>query len=422
MSPSKVKVLLVGSGGREHALAWKLLQSPLLDRLYVAPGNPGTEDYNIAISATDVTGLTRFAKEKKCFTIIGPENPLELGLVDSLEREGLSCFGPTQEQARLETSKSFAKEFMKSNLIPTASFEIFSDYISAFDYCKSKNGNVVIKVDGLAAGKGVFVCSDLQESAGALKGIFIDQLFGKSGNSVVVEEKLAGQEVSFMAICDGRTALPFGTATDHKRLLDGDKGPNTGGMGAYSPARGFGENEKHDVMERIVLPTVEKTGFRGFLYAGLMLTERGAQVLEFNVRLGDPETQALLPRLSSDLLQILIQTSLNGLGTLDFEDLDWSPKHSCCVIMCSSGYPTNVLAGSSIDGVEEAQKIADVLVFHAGTKRDGEHLLTNSGRVLCLTGCGSSLADASAAAYSAVSLISWKGENHRSDIGRPVPT
>lgn len=421
MQRLKVNVLLVGSGGREHAIAWKLLQSPLLDRLYVAPGNGGTEEYNVAIGATDVGALTRFAREKKCFTVIGPESPLALGLVDSLQSEGLSCFGPTREQARLETSKAFAKEFMKSNQIPTAEFEIFKDYKSALDYCQRKEGNVVIKVDGLASGKGVFVCSDLQETVDALKAIFTERLFGDSGNSVVIEEKLLGTEASFIAICDGKNALPFGTATDHKRLLNGDRGPNTGGMGAFSPARGFDEKERGYVMETIVRPAVLKTGFRGFLYAGLMLTERGPRVLEFNARLGDPETQALLLRLDSDLLQILIEISEKGTESSIADGIEWSPNHSCCVIMCSPGYPSRIKTGSLITGLEAAEKIPNVLIFHAGTKKDKGRFLTSGGRVLCLTGHGASLADASNSAYKAVSLISWEGENHRSDIGRAVP-
>ncbi len=421
MQRLKVNVLLVGSGGREHAIAWKLLQSPLLDRLYVAPGNGGTEEYNVAIGATDVGALTRFAKENKCFTVIGPESPLALGLVDSLQSEGLSCFGPTRAQARLETSKAFAKEFMKSNKIPTAEFEIFKDYKSAIDYCQRKEGNVVIKVDGLAAGKGVFVCSDLQETLDALKEIFAERLFGDSGNCVVIEEKLLGIEASFIAVCDGKNALPFGAATDHKRLLNGDRGPNTGGMGAYSPARGFDEKERGYVMETIVRPTVLKTGFRGFLYAGLMLTERGPRVLEFNARLGDPETQALLPRLNSDLLQMLIEICEKGTESSSAEGIEWSPNHSCCVSMCSPGYPSRVRSGSLITGLEEAEKIPNVLIFHAGTKKDKGRFLTSGGRVLCLTGYGASLADASNSAYKAVSLISWEGENHRSDIGRAVP-
>ena len=420
MADSKVNVLLVGSGGREHALVWKLLQSSLINKLYVAPGNAGTEDYNISISATDIKSLTNFAKEKRCFTIIGPEIPLGLGLVDELEGEGLRSFGPNKEEALLETSKSYAKEFMKSNHIPTAQFDIFKDYDSALDYCRDKEGNVVIKVDGLASGKGVFVCSNLKEATSALKTIFVERVFGDSGRLVVIEEKLAGYEVSLITICDGEEASPFGTAMDHKRLLNQDKGPNTGGMGAISPALGFDETQIENAMETIVRPTVRKTGFKGFLYAGLMITKDGPKVLEFNARLGDPETQAILPRLSSDFLQSLLDITEKGLDPAEKES-NWDSSYSCCVIMCSRGYPSNAEVGFPIHGLEDAQKLDGVIVFHGGTRMMDKNLITSGGRVLSVTAKGSTLSDASGAAYNAVKLISWEGENHRSDIGRTVP-
>ena len=420
MADSKVNVLLVGSGGREHALAWKLLQSPLINKLYVAPGNAGTKDYNISISATDIKSLTNFAKEKGCFTIVGPEIPLGLGLVDALESELLISFGPNKEEARLETSKLYAKEFMKSNHIPTASFDIFNDYGSALDYCRDKEGSVVIKADGLASGKGVFVCTNLKEATSALKTIFVERVFGDSGKIVVIEEKLSGYEVSLIAICDGKNASPFGTAMDHKRLQDRDKGPNTGGMGAISPALGFDEKQVQNAMEKIIRPVVRKTGFKGFLYAGLMITKDGPKVLEFNARLGDPETQALLPRLRSDFLQFLLGITEQGLDSAQ-KELDWDSSYSCCVVMCSRGYPSNAEVGFPIYGLEDAQKLDGIFVFHAGTKMRDKNLITSGGRVLSVTAKGDTLSDASGTAYNAVKLISWEGENHRSDIGRTVP-
>jgi phosphoribosylamine---glycine ligase len=421
MPRSRYDVLLVGSGGRESAIAWKLLQSPLLGKLFVAPGNGGTDKYNIPIDATSVKTLTDFAKERNCFTIVGPESPLELGLVDSLESEGLEVFAPTKEQAQLETSKSFAKNFMKSNRIPTAEYEIFRDHECALEYCKNKQGKVVIKVDGLAAGKGVFVCSSLPEAAHALNSIFKERSFGKSGDSVVIEEKLSGHELSFFAICDGQTALPFGTATDHKRLLDGDRGPNTGGMGAFSPGQGFNSELESQVMEQIIRPTVHKTGFRGFLFAGLMISKEGPLVLEFNARLGDPETQAILPRLESDFLKIVGEVQQSGISSSTASRINWRPNSACCVIMCAEGYPQKAQTGQIITGLEKANKIPNVHIFQAGTKKENGTLITNGGRVLCLTGMGVSLNESVYSAYNAVSMISWKGENHRKDIGRMVP-
>jgi phosphoribosylamine--glycine ligase len=423
MSDFKINVLVVGSGGREHALAWKLLQSPLIGNLYVAPGNAGTEPHNVPINPLDTESLVKFAKENECFTIVGPEGPLEAGLVDSLEREKLKCFGPTKEKARLETSKSYAKQIMKSTHIPTADFEIFKDYASAFDYCKSKDGNLVIKVDGLAAGKGVFVCSNMKEAESALRSIFVERIFGNSGDLVVIEDRLVGQEVSLMSICDGNDALPFGIAKDHKRLFDGDKGPNTGGMGAFSPVPNFDQDQSEYSMEKIVRPIVKKTEFKGFLYAGLMMTREGPKILEFNSRLGDPETQALIPRLESDILEILVETERSGLKDSSSE-LQWEDSNSCCLVLCSRGYPTNPELGFPINGLEEVQKQNGILVFHGGTKIDKQsgQLMTSGGRVLSVVAKGSTLQDASNEAYRAAKLISWEGENHRNDIGRAVPS
>jgi phosphoribosylamine--glycine ligase len=417
---NKVNVLLVGSGGREHALAWKILQSPILDELYVAPGNAGTQECNIPIGASEIEKLSKFAKEKGCFTIVGPENPLALGLVDRLSREGLPAFGPTGAQAQLESSKAFAKMVMKQNLTPTAEYKVFDNPQSAVEYCEVLNGNCVIKVDGLASGKGVFLCSKLEEAKRILDEIFLQKRFGASGERVVIEEKLKGPEISFIAICDGKDAIPFGTAKDYKRLLDGDRGPNTGGMGAISPAPNFDGELETLVLEKIIHPCERQTGFKGFLYAGLILTQEGPKVLEFNSRLGDPETQAMLPGLESDLLQHLTDlTETNSVECIRDKVL-WDQNHRCCVVMCSEGYPVIPKLGIPIMGMDWAKKTAGVLIFHAGTTEQNGALVTSGGRVVCVTGSGSSLNQARASAYQAVKLISWPGENHRTDIGRVV--
>ncbi len=415
---NKVNVLLVGSGGREHALARKLLQSPILDALYVAPGNAGTQECNIPIGASEIEKLCKFAKEKRCFTIVGPENPLALGLVDRLSREGLPVFGPTRAQAQLESSKAFAKMVMKQNLVPTAEYKVFDNPQSALEYCEDLKGNCVIKVDGLAAGKGVFLCSKLEEAKSILDEIFLQKRFGASGERVVIEEKLRGSEISFIAICDGKDAIPFGTAKDYKRLLDADRGPNTGGMGAISPAPNFDEELEAFVLEKVIRPCVRQTAFKGFLYAGLILTQEGPRVLEFNARLGDPETQAMLPRLESDLLQHL--TDLNETMSVECirDKMLWDQSHSCCVVMCSEGYPVGPKLGTPIMGVDRAKKTPGVLIFHAGTTEQNGTLVTSGGRVLCVTGSGATLNEAKASAYQAVELIFWPGENHRTDIGR----
>ena len=409
-----VNVLLVGSGAREHAIAWKILQSPKLGKLFIAPGNGGTTEYNIPTSSDQIQALVEFAREKQCFTVIGPEAPLELGMVDELSKCGLASFGPTKEQARLETSKVYAKEFMKSKGIPTAKFTVVKDRDMALDQARSRNGNLVFKVDGLAGGKGVFVCSNVDEANHAIDRIFEKKAFGKAGDYAVIEEKLSGQEVSFIALSDGKNAIPFASAQDHKRLLDGDKGPNTGGMGAFSPAKNFGQETIAEVMDKIVLPTIKATGFKGFLFCGLMLTLDGPKVLEFNARFGDPEAECILPRLQSDLLECLLECDK---GNLSPEQLKWSLYFSTCVVMCARGYPSNVEKGKEISGIEKAKSQSDTFVFHGATKENNGRLFTNGGRVLCVSSIGPTLQLASKKAYSAVNMIKWEGENHRSDIG-----
>jgi phosphoribosylamine---glycine ligase len=412
----KLNVLIVGSGGREHALAWKIKQSPLLSRLFVAPGNGGTDEFNVPVRADDVAGLCKFAQRNRCFTLIGPEMPLSLGVVDRLREAGVVAFGPTKEQALLETSKVYAKRFMAENDIPTPSFQVFDDPREAIEFSDSKEGNVVIKADGLASGKGVFVCSNKEEAAKAIHSIQVDKIFGDSGQKVVVEEKIEGKEASLMALCDGKDVVEFGTAVDHKRLLDNNRGPNTGGMGAYSPANTLQSNDVDRCIQKIVKPTVRKTKFSGFLYTGLMITKNGLKVLEFNGRLGDPETQAIIPRLKSDLLSYLfsVSTSVEGIKTAG--NLEWSKLVSCCVMMCSEGYPYKVETGYQILGLDRIRSDKP-LIFHSGTVKKEGKFYTSGGRVLGVTTLANSLKAAKEGVYSVVSQIEWQGEKHRSDIG-----
>ena len=407
-------MLVIGSGGREHALAWKLLQSPQTEKLYVAPGNGGTKDFNVPIAATEIRKLQEFATEKRCFTVVGPEAPLEAGIVDKFHAKGLPIFGPTAEEAKLETSKAYAKEFMKNHYIPTADFQIFDEAERAIDYAALNEGNVVVKVDGLAAGKGVYVCSTLGEAEAAIRLILEKKAFGKAGGRIVIEKKLRGQEASFLFLCDGKSAFDFGTAVDHKRALDGDKGPNTGGMGAYSPAPQLLTDQVAEVRDRIVTPAIKFLGFCGFLYVGLMFDDTSSpKVLEFNARLGDPEAQAILPRLDSDLLLALVNV---GKEEIRATDLSWKDSSSCTVVMCSEGYPENPKIGDAIRGIPEAEASPNVIVFHSGTLVRNSSLFTNGGRVLSVTGIGTTKKEAAKKAYEAVSLISWRGERHRTDI------
>ncbi len=407
---------MVGSGGREHAIAWKVLQSDRIEKLYVAPGNGGTREFNIPIDAGDIPGLRDFAKNNKCLTIVGPEAPLAAGIVEEFRSVGLPIFGPTAEQARLETSKVFAKRFMKNHGIPTADYSVFNEAKEAIDYATLKRGRVVVKVDGLAAGKGVFVCSTVDEAESAIQLILEKKAFGKAGDRLVIEERLFGREASFMFLCDGKRALNFGSAVDHKRAYDNDKGPNTGGMGAFSPAPALTSEELSLLSDKVVRPAVIDTGFHGFLYVGLMLDENNSPwVLEFNSRLGDPEAQAILPRLDSDLVGLLYDCESKG-GFQEISDLNWSSNCSCTVVMCSEGYPESPKIGDEIKGITKAQSLPRALVFHSGTVVKGESIYTSGGRVLSVTGVGASPSDAAKKAYEAVSLISWRGERHRSDI------
>jgi phosphoribosylamine---glycine ligase len=415
LTNEKINVLVVGSGGREHAIAWKLLQSDRVRKLFVAPGNGGTAAYNVPISSDNLEQLAAFANENDCLTLVGHEAPLCKGLTDLFRKRSLSVFGPSMDQAKLESSKSFAKQIMSSCGIKTAKYKVFSNFNEALDFASTFEGNVVVKADGLAKGKGVFVCSGGREAESALDSLLVKKSLGEAGKTVLVEERLSGYEVSLMALCDGKSAIPFGTASDYKRLLNGNRGPNTGGMGSCSPAILYDEESVQAAMQEIVRPVVSRTGFRGFLYAGLMISGDETFVLEFNARLGDPETQAIVPRMNFDLLSAISEVELSGRAVEDLQ-LKWSNNATCCVVMCSEGYPGEVKIGHRISGLEN--EVGQTVVFHSGTRFDGGDYVSSGGRVLSVIGIGKDLATASKNAYLRTDGISWQGELHRSDIGR----
>jgi len=412
----------VGSGGREHALAWSIAASPLVDALYCAPGNAGIaeEAECVAIGATDIAGLVAFCRRERIdFVVVGPEAPLVLGLVDALEAEGIAAFGPSAAAAALEGSKAFAKDLCRRAQIPTAAHRRFRDPAAAKVFIASHGAPIVVKADGLAAGKGVTVANDLAAAYRAVDAALVERRFGEAGHEIVVEDFLAGQEASFHALVDGQTALPLATAQDHKRVGDGDTGPNTGGMGGPSPSPHLTPALEGAVMERIILPAVaamERDGrpFKGVLYAGLMLTEAGPMLLEFNVRFGDPESQVLMMRLMSDLLPALIAARD---GVLKSVDLRWHAEHALCVVMAARGYPDAPEHGSEIRGLAAAAADPKVKIFHAGTSRDDGRLLADGGRVLGITALGEDLAAARARAYNAVDRIDWPRGFCRRDIG-----
>ena len=418
-----MKVLVVGGGGREHAIAWKLAQSPLLEKLYIAPGNGGTRlvGKNVEISASDINGLLDFAvKEKIDLTVVGPEAPLVAGIVDLFTSHGLKIVGPTKEAAQLEGSKAFTKKLLKENGIPTADYEEFNDYERAVDYVKARGAPIVVKADGLAAGKGVTVAFSVEEALEALKKIMVEGVFGDAGEKVVIEEFLEGEEASFIVLTDGKFVLPLASSQDHKRAYDDDKGPNTGGMGAYSPAPVVTEEIEKKIMEEIIIPTIkgmEKFGspFQGVLYGGLMITDEGPKVLEFNVRFGDPEAQPLLMRMKGDLLDAFVKLSD---GKLSGAKIDWDDDAAVCVVMASHGYPGRYEKGKLIEGIEEAEKDERVVVFHAGTKYEDGNYYTNGGRVLGVTALDKDIPSAIQKAYNAVKKIRWDGVFYRKDIGK----
>jgi phosphoribosylamine--glycine ligase len=417
-----MKILVVGKGGREHAIAWKVKQSPLVKEVYIAPGNAGTEEVgvNVPISATDIEGLVNFAKEKAIdLTIVGPEDPLAKGIVDAFEREGLKIFGPSKEAARLEASKVFAKNFMAKYGVPTARYGSFDNPEKAKAFVKTLGEKVVVKADGLAAGKGAFVCQSQEEALKVIDDLMVKGVLGEAGKKVVVEEFLEGEEASYMVMVDGTDYIPLPTSQDHKRLLEGDKGPNTGGMGAYSPTPVIDPEMEKRIQREVIERTLqglaqEGIHYRGFLYAGLMLTKEGPKVLEFNVRLGDPEAQPILTRVESDFVAHIMDILE---GNIKGVNLKVSPKWSLGVVIASEGYPQKPKTGKVIHGLEEVKKLPDVVVFHAGTKREGDKILTAGGRVLTVVGMGNTLKEAKEKAYEGVSKIHFEGMYYRRDIG-----
>ncbi|CAE6497022.1 phosphoribosylamine--glycine ligase [Candidatus Nitrosotenuis uzonensis] len=412
-------ILVVGSGGREHALGWKLSQSRLVDKIFFAPGNGGTTN-NVAISAEDIDRLAEFAKKNDCFTVVGPEVPLSLGIVDKFIGEGLNIFGPTKAAAQLESSKIWAKEFMKKYGIPTAPFAVFDNADKAKNYVKSLDYDVVIKADGLAAGKGVIVCSSKNEAFEAIDTMLIKQTFGNAGKKIIIEKKIDGVEASYIALSDGNVAIPMATSQDHKRIFDDDKGPNTGGMGAYSPTGVIDQDLADVIQQHVIDRTVEsmkKEGiqFKGFLYAGIMISGGKPYVLEFNTRMGDPECQPILMRMDSDLYEYLNASSDGSLDNLP--PISWKKQTAVCVVLASKGYPGSYPKNEPISGLENISE-NNIMVFHAGTKRENGKILTNGGRVLGVTALGDTLQDAITNAYSAVAKITWDNKYCRNDIGK----
>lgn len=420
-----MKVLVVGSGGREHAMAWKLAQSPRVQQVYVAPGNGGTaKDKNLVnVPITDLAALRQWAQTNGIgLTLVGPEAPLAAGIVDDFRAHGLRIFGPTQAAAQLESSKAFSKAFMQRHGIPTAAFETFTDAAQAHAYVDRQGAPIVVKADGLAAGKGVVVAMTLAEAHEAIDFMLLDNTLGVAHNAggarVVIEEFLQGEEASFMVLCDGKNVAALATSQDHKRLQDGDEGPNTGGMGAYSPAPVVTAEVHARAMREVILPTIrgmEKDGitYTGFLYAGLMIDSQGRiKTLEFNCRMGDPETQPILMRLKSDLLEVLMAASSEGLGQLEME---WDRRVALGVVMAAAGYPMNPRKGDVISGLPKDE--GDAMVFHAGTSEKDGQILTSGGRVLCVTALADSVKQAQQKAYQAASPISFDGMQMRRDIG-----
>ncbi|HGF7195143.1 phosphoribosylamine--glycine ligase [Vibrio cholerae] len=419
-----MQVLIIGSGGREHALAWKVAQNPQVDTIYVAPGNAGTalehKVQNVNIGITDIPALVAFAQDKAIeLTIVGPEAPLVIGVVDAFRAAGLPIFGPTQGAAQLEGSKAFTKDFLARHNIPTAAYANFTEIEPALAYVREKGAPIVVKADGLAAGKGVIVAMTLQEAEDAIQDMLAGNAFGSAGSRVVVEEFLDGEEASFIVMVDGENVLPMATSQDHKRVGDADTGPNTGGMGAYSPAPVVTQDVHDRVMREVIYPTVrgmaaEGNTYTGFLYAGLMIDNTGApKVIEYNCRFGDPETQPIMMRLQSDLVE-LCQAAIAG--KLDQVESKWDPRASIGVVLAAGGYPGDYAKGEVISGLP-TQESAGQKVFHAGTETQGDHVVTNGGRVLCATALGNTVLEAQQRAYQLADQIHWNGMFCRRDIG-----
>ena len=424
-----MKVLVLGSGGREHALVWKLAQSPHIAQMWCAPGNAGISEERLAkdgslvecvnISAEDLPKLLAFAQEKQIdFTVVGPDGSLALGVVDLFQKNGLRIWGPTQKAAQFEASKVYSQDFMERHGIPTARSEIFADAAAARNFATTLDGRCAVKADGLALGKGVLICQNVEEANKAIDEILVSKAFGSAGARIVIQEFLEGMEISLHALCDGKTAKLFPTSQDHKRALDGDLGLNTGGMGTYSPAPFLTDAELADVGAKILNPwlkgcAADGIDFRGLLYPGVMLTKDGPKVIEFNARFGDPETQVYLTRLENDLIELL---SASVDGTLGNMELRWSRTASVCVVMASGGYPGSYAKGKPISGLEEAGALPNTKIFHAGTAKAGDQIVTNGGRVLGVTAWAETLSSARDAAYQAVERIHFEGAHYRHDI------
>jgi len=413
-----VNVLVIGSGGREHALSWKLSQSSKVDKVFTAPGNGGTEN-NIPININDLNALAEFAQKNNCFTIVGPEAPLAAGIVDKFTQMNLKIFGPSQKAAQLESSKIWAKNFMKRNDIQTARFEIFDNPKKAEEYVKSLDYNVVVKADGLASGKGVIVCNDADEAIDAINTILVKKTFGDAGNRIIVEERIDGIEASYIALCDGVIAIPMASSQDHKRIFDDDKGPNTGGMGAYSPTPVIDDILAEKIQNKIINKTIQSLKnegivFKGFLYAGVMIRDNEPYVLEYNVRMGDPECQPITMRMDFDLYDYFV-ASVDGTLSI-MPKITWKNQSAVCIVLASEGYPESYPQNEEITGFDLIPKNA--MVFHAGTKKQDGKILSNGGRVLGVTALGDTLASAISNAYITAEKISWPHKYYRKDIGK----
>ena len=416
-----MKVLVIGGGGREHSLVWKIAQSPEVSKIFCAPGNPGISELAecIDITADQTSLLCEFAVEEDIgLTVVGPEAPLVDGIVDVFSKHNLKVFGPDQKAAILEDSKVFSKLLLRKHGIPTADFKCFDDHSQARHYVLSRGAPIVVKADGLSKGKGVFVCKTNDEALLAIDSIMKDRVFGNAGDQVVIEECLIGEEVSLLAFTDGRTIVPMESSQDHKTVYDGDEGPNTGGMGAYSPVPIMTSELYRGVEKNILVPTVhamnkEGRPYKGVIYIGLMITSAGPMVLEFNVRFGDPEAQVILTRMKSDIVPIMLATISGG---LDNVDLEWLPQASVCVVMASGGYPGQYDNGKEIKGLDSLKNQEGISVFHAGTKSENEKIVTNGGRVLNVVACGRDIKEAQKKVYEAVSKISFDGAHYRRDI------
>ena len=418
-----MKVLVVGGGGREHAIIWKLKQSPLVDKIYCAPGNAGIGELAecVPIAAMEFDKLIAFAKENTVdYTVIGMDDPLAEGIVDAFEKEGLQVFGPKQNAAILESSKAFSKNLMKKYGIPTASYETFDDYEKAKAYLQTQTMPIVLKADGLALGKGVLICNTLEEAETGLKEIMQEHKFGTAGNTVVIEEFLEGPEVSVLSFCDGKHIVPMVSAQDHKRALDHDKGLNTGGMGTFSPSKFYTKEMAEECMKTIFQPTLDamkKEGrpFVGIIYFGLMYTKNGMKVIEYNARFGDPEAQVVLPRLKTDLLEIMLACTN---GTLDKIDIQWYDNAAVCVVLARGGYPVDYDKGYEITGLDKIAKKENIIVFHAGTDKKNGKFVTAGGRVLGITGIGKNMDEAIQTAYEGVEIVDFEKKHFRTDIGK----